>query len=366
MALSFAVLGAGAFGSLIGGRLAQAGQKVVLIGRKDHMDAVRKRKLAIDGVRGKSQVALQTATSVGDLDFEPDVWVLGMKLQSTSEALSQIAGKLDASSILLSFQNGMPIDTIARHPVATKTTKILAAVTAWAAELTSDGAITQTSDGEVVIGGDPRRLRASADPAVQELARVFAAMAPSRIADDIYGHLWVKLLISSLYSVLAVGGLTFGDAMTSNRAKRVAFRVWTEGYDTAQRLGIKVETYLGQLQPEMFVVRSIPDYVRAGFVLDMVVRDRKSHRPSVLQDLEKGKATEIPFLNGYIVEKAREVGVPTPMSDVLMRMVHDIERKVRGIGKANIALLERALIFGADKIEQLSRADAGAGAASDA
>jgi 2-dehydropantoate 2-reductase len=170
----------------------------------------------------------------------------------------------------------------------------------------------------------------------------------------------VKLLISSLYSVLAVGGMSFGDAMTSNRAKRVAFRVWTEGYDTAQKLGIKVETYLGQLEPEMFVVRAIPDYVRAGYVLDVMVRDRRSHRRSVLQDLEKGRATEIPFLNGYIVEKAREVGVPTTMSDAVMRMVYDIERKARGISKANIALLERALIFGADKIEQLSRADASA------
>jgi 2-dehydropantoate 2-reductase len=189
MALSFAVLGAGALGSLIGGRLAQAGHRVVLVGRRDHMEAIRKRKLTIDGVRGKSQVAVKTATSVAEIDFKPDVWVLGVKLQSTPEALRQIEDRLDSASILLTSQNGIPIDLIAKDPVARKTSKILAAVTAWAATLDADGAITQTSDGDVVIGGDPRRVRATEDPTIQELAKVFAAIVPTCLADDIYGHL---------------------------------------------------------------------------------------------------------------------------------------------------------------------------------
>jgi 2-dehydropantoate 2-reductase len=144
--------------------------------------------------------------------------------------------------------------------------------------------------------------------------------------------------------------MTFGDVMSSNGAKRVAFRLWTEGYDTARKLGIQIETFLGQLQPEMLVVRSIPDYLRASFVLDMMVRDRRNHRPSVLQDLEKGKSTETPFLNGYIVQRARELGIPTPMNDAVLQMIREIEGKTRRIGRANISVLERALIFGAQKI----------------
>ena len=154
--------------------------------------------------------------------------------------------------------------------------------------------MAKTSDGEVVLGGDPRRIKATGDARAQELAKILSGLAPTRVVDDIYGHLWIKLLVSMLYAVPAVGGMTFGDVMVSSAAKRVAFRIWTEAFDTAKKLGVKIETYLGMLQPEMMVVRNMPDYVRASFVLDVMVRDRRAHRPSVLQDLEKGKTTEIP------------------------------------------------------------------------
>ena len=82
----------------------------------------------------------------------------------------------------------------------------------------------------------------------------------------------------------------------------------------------------------------------------MMVHDRKTHRPSVLQDLEKGKITETPYLNGYVVEQARKLGIPTPMNDAVIQMIREIEGKTRRIGKANITVLERVLIFGAEKV----------------
>jgi 2-dehydropantoate 2-reductase len=347
MALSFAVLGSGAFGSLVGGRLAESGAQVFLVGRKGHIEAVRKKKLTIDGVRGKRSIAVAGGTSVTELPFKPDVYVLGVKLADTARTLAEVKDRLDDQSIILTFQNGVPIDEIAATGVRGK---VLAAVTGWAATLDGDGVITQTSDGDVVLGGDPKKITSTTDARVQELAQALAKIAPTRVVDDIYGHLWIKLLVSMLYAVPSVGGMTFGDVMVSSAAKRAAFRLWTEGYDVARKLGVKIETYLGMLEPDFMVVRDMPQYVRASFVLDMMVRDRKGHRPSLLQDLEKGKKTEIPYLNGYVVQQARKLGIPTPMNDAVIQMVREIEDKTRRIGRANITVLERVLIFGADKV----------------
>jgi 2-dehydropantoate 2-reductase len=347
MALSFAILGAGAFGSLVGGRLAETGSQVFLVGRKGHIEAVRKKKLAIDGVRGKKAIAIPGGVSVAEIPFKPDVWVVGLKLADTAKALAEIKDRLDDQSILLTFQNGIPIDVIAATGVRGK---IVAAVTGWAATLDGDGAITQTSDGEVVLGGDPKLIKATGDARVQELAKALNAISPTRVVDDIYGHLWIKLLVSMLYAVPAVGGMTFGDVMLSSPAKRVAFRIWTEGYEVATRMGVKIETYLGMLKPEMMVVHTLREFAVAAYVLDMMVHDRKAHRPSVLQDLEKGKITETPYLNGYVVEQARRLGIPTPMNDAVIQMIREIEAKTRRIGKANITVLERVLIFGAEKV----------------
>jgi len=66
-------------------------------------------------------------------------------------------------------------------------------------------------------------------------------------------------------------------------------------------------------------------------------------RPSLLQDMMKGRRTEVDHLNGYVVRKGREVGVPTPMNEAIVEVTKQLERGELTQGPANLKLLTRYL-----------------------
>jgi 2-dehydropantoate 2-reductase len=340
--MKFTIIGAGALGSLVGGALAEQCQPTFLIGRENHINTVNKKGLSISGVRGDKLVKLPGATSVDNISHKTDVFIITVKLADTPDVLSQLQDQIDEDTILLSFQNGIPIDTICQH---SPKGIVMAAVTGWAATMAGPGRINHTSDGTFTLGCHPDRLNNQALEQIRRLEAIMQKIAPTSSTDNIYGHLWIKLLIASLYSVAAVAGYSFGDVIGDRRMKRILFRLWQEGYEVAAGLGVKPEAYMGQLLPEMLVVKSIPDYVRASFVIDFMLKDRKNHRPSVLQDLEQGKKTEIPYINGYIVEKASALKIPTPVNNAVMSMIEEIERGERKISRANIQKLFKSIIF---------------------
>lgn len=344
--MKYAVLGAGAMGSLIGACLAEAGKEVFLVGREKHVKLVKSKGLKISGVRGERQVKVDGGTDVSEIPFDPDVYIVTVKSAANEEILRSLSGKIDEKTIFLSFQNGLPIDELA---LFLDQGLILAAVTGWAATFDEAGKVTHTSDGSFILGGDPAKSAGFSQPLIDELVADLNSFVQTQFSPNIYGHLWIKLLISSLYPVLAVSGMRFGDVINNSRVKKVLFRVWTEAYRVAESLGINVETYLGMLEPQMLVVNSVPDFVLGSYVLDVMLKDRREHKPSVLQDLEKGRVTEVPYLNGAVLRYARQQGIELPMNQVVVQMVHEIEEGKRTISKGNLNILQKALIFGVEK-----------------
>lgn len=340
--MNFTVIGAGALGSLVGGALAEKGQPTFLIGRKNHINAVNKKGLYISGVRGDRVIQLRGGMTLDTIPHKTDVFIIAVKLADTAAVLRQLQEQITEDTILLSFQNGIPIDEICQH---SPKGIVMAAVTGWAATMEGPGKISHTSDGTFTLGCHPHRLNHRSEEKISRLQTILQLVAPTSTTDNIYGHLWIKLMIASLYSVAAVAGYSFGDVIGDRRMKRILFRLWQEGYQVATGLGVKPEAYMGQLYPEMLVVKSIPDYVRASFVIDFMLKDRKKHRPSVLQDLEQGKKTEVPYINGTIVEKASTLNIPTPVNLLVIQMIEEIERGERKISRANIQSLFKTIIF---------------------
>ena len=340
--MNFTILGAGALGSLLGGALAENGQPTFLIGRKDHINTINKKGLSISGVRGERLVRLSGDTGFDKIPHKTDVFIITVKMADTADILQQLQDQIVEKTILLSFQNGISIDEINKH---NPSGIVMAAVTGWAATYEGPGRIRHTSDGTFALGTQPSCVNDYSLERIRLLETIMGQIAPTSTTDNIYGHLWIKLMIASLYSVAAVAGYSFGDVIADRRMKRVLFRLWQEGYQVATCLGVKLEAYMGQLMPEMLVVKSIPDYVRASFVIDFMLKDRKTHRPSVLQDLERGKMTETPYINGYIIEQARKLNVATPVNTEVMRMIEEIEAGRRKISRTNIQHLFKTVIF---------------------
>lgn len=344
--MKYAVLGAGAMGSLVGACLAEAGKEVFLVGRQKHIDIVKKKGLSIKGVRGDKKVKIDGGTDVSQIPFTPDVYIVTVKSAANAEILESVKNQVTDDTLFLSFQNGISIDELSSHG---SKGVMLAAVTGWAATFDAPGEISHTSDGGFIVGGDTAAISSAVSDKIEVMAEDLKAFSDVQITDNIYGHLWIKLLISSLYPVLAVCGMTFGEVINNSKVKKILFRIWTEGYHVATSLGINIETYLGMLEPEMLVVNSVPDFVMGSYVLDVMLKDRRAHKPSVLQDLEKGRITEVPYLNGAVLKYAQQFDKDLPMSRAVVQMIHEIEEGKRKISKGNLNILQKALIFGLDK-----------------
>lgn len=347
MGINFTVLGAGALGSLIGGRLADAGCNVHLIGREGHITAIKKYGLYVSGIRGEKKIKISASTSVKDIPFDTDVFIVSVKQKDTVAVIRSLNGQIDEDAILLSFQNGLPFREMM---LATEKGLKLAAVTGWAATMEAPGKIAHTSDGEFMVGGTSEQQNSiEGSEKVKTMLEILNRISKSRISPNIDGHLWTKLLIASIYSVFAVGGMSFGDVMGNPLVKKIMLAVWREGYSVAKSLNIQLEIYLGQLVPEMLVSNCFEDFMRAGYIIDLMLKDRKHHRPSVLLDLESERPTEIPYLNGTIVREGVKNGIKTPMNEALIQMIYEIEKKKRQIKYSNINILNQVLIFGKAK-----------------
>src|SRR3989337_2024764 len=107
--MKIAVMGAGAIGSVLGGYLCEAGEDVLLIGRKVNVDAINKNGLQIEGVRGEKNIKIKTDTILSE---KPEMLFLSVKTQDIPEACKAIA-LMTKDSIIVTMQNGVKADLLA-------------------------------------------------------------------------------------------------------------------------------------------------------------------------------------------------------------------------------------------------------------
>ena len=109
--MRIAVLGAGAIGSLFGGLLKNQDNDVVLVGRKQHVDAINQNGLQITGVSGKKNIKIKAYTDVSTLD-KIDLIILTVKAYATKQALESAANIISNNTFILNLQNGLGLKEI--------------------------------------------------------------------------------------------------------------------------------------------------------------------------------------------------------------------------------------------------------------
>ncbi|HEY3187509.1 MAG TPA: 2-dehydropantoate 2-reductase, partial [Solirubrobacteraceae bacterium] len=161
------IAGAGAIGSVVGGLLAAAGSTVTLLGRRDHMDAVQARGLAIDGLFGTHRVSgLECATAAAELGGPYRAIFLTVKAYDAAEMLDTVAPFLDRDGVLVCMQNGL--GTLEPAVAAVGQARVLGARVIFGAELPEPGRATVTVCADPVLIGalepaaDGQRARAVA------------------------------------------------------------------------------------------------------------------------------------------------------------------------------------------------------------
>src|SRR6266436_1938873 len=299
-----AVMGAGAVGCYFGAMLARAGAQVRLIGRPALVEAVTRDGLRFEGIDFKGRIALSATVDAAGVAGAGLV-LFSVKSPDTETAAQAITPHLAPGAVVLGLQNGVDNVERLRAQIANL---VVPAVVYVAAEIPAPGVIRHNGRGDLVIGklGPPQ----AGDPLMAKLAAYLAdASIPTRISDNVEGELWWKLILNCAYNaVSALGRSRYGPMMAMPEIRQVMSEAVREIIALAKAKGVQV---------------AMPDPV------DAVLRFGESMQQAIsstAQDLERGRPTEIDYLNGYVVRACDARGLPAPVNRTLYALVKLLEQ----------------------------------------
>ncbi len=305
----FIVFGAGAIGSVFGGMLAEGGHRVDLVGRPDHMEAIRRKGLSIEGLLGDHLARPAGAhTSLAELppDPPPRAVLVCVKSNATAAAVDELAasGLVREGTLVVSLQNGLGnLEKIrgAFGPDAAVGGRVI-----FGAEAREPGRVFVSVWADDVLLGGPSSERGVADATA--MAGEFTRCGiRTRFTRDIAAALWGKVLYNvGLNPLSCLLDVPYGKLEEEKSAKALLEDAIREAYRVAAReadLGFPDEdAYLA-----LFFSRLLPS--------------TRSHHSSMLQDMERGRETEIEAITGEVIRRGRKHGIPTPVNDVLYGLV---------------------------------------------
>jgi 2-dehydropantoate 2-reductase len=306
-----AVVGAGGIGSVFGGRLAASGHTVWLIHRRrDVVETLRRDGLRLQGPDGEQQIVVHSALNTDKL-VPVDLVLIATKATDTRAAAEASRPLIGPDTFVLTLQNGLGnLEIIAELLGAERT---LLGMTYVGAAVMGPAHVRLTAPGQTFIG-EPNRF---VSERCELIARVFSdAGLPTQSTDHLWEMVWGKLVINAaLNATCALTGATGEAALHSESARMLLGLVANETAAVAAALGI-----------------ALP-YPDAATRVRQHCRDVGPSKPSMLQDMERARPTEVDAINGAVVREGKRLGVATPYNEALLLLVKGREQ-VSAMGSA--------------------------------
>ena len=339
MGKRIAFVGAGALGGYVGGWFAQLGLDVTLIDPwPEHVEAIRARGLELDGLTPEEKLVVRNAktlhlTEVQSLAKRPvDIAFVSVKSYDTAWAAALIKPYLSPEGCAVSLQNCLNEETIAGVVGWGRTLGVVASLIS--VDLFEEGKIRRT----MPKGGDKHTVFRVGEPhgritqRVEELAGWFARIDSAKATGNLWGERWSKLVQNAMGNgVSAATGLSSSDCTRDPAIRRFQIQLAREGIRVGQALGYPMEKIRG-LDPERIARAGEGDAaalaeVEAAMMPKAGANPRADiQRPSMAQDILKGRRTEIDAMNGLIAARGAEAGVPAPANAKLTEIVTRVER----------------------------------------
>lgn len=335
-------LGGGAVGSYVGGMLAAAGVKVVLIdGWPAHVEAVRARGLAIASPEGEF-IARPEAWHLADAwrlrEFKPVVAFLAAKLYDTEWSARLLAQWLPADVPVATMQNALVEETVARAVGWGRTLGVIAG--GLDVSMTGPGAVRRSRRRWTGTTFKVGELHGRSTSRAQMIATLLEQVDHAKVTTDLWGERWLKLCANSMTTGLSgLTGLSLRDVYSRADTRAIAIRLGAEALDVGRALGFDAPVLFGvPAQAWHAAAAGEPgDLTQAmealGKVADTMTADGMS---GTLQDLTKGRPTEVEFFNGYIVAEGKRAGVEAPTHGAIAQMIREVERGQRRIDPRNL------------------------------
>ena len=303
------VAGCGAIGSVFACMLARAGHRVVILGRQSLARPVAREGIEVVGIWGRYRSAPIAAYSQAEaVRGHYDAVFVSCKSYDTGALARQLAGAGVSSDLLISTQNGLGnVEVIAE---AYESCQVLAARVIFGAVFESEAKVCVTVEAEPVLLGSPQGGR---DKRAQTWANLIdKAGINCRPSEQVVAALWGKIFYNAALNPLgAVHGLSYGELAADPAHRTRMDRAIAEGFEVASAEGVQMPWPTVQKYLELFYGSLVPSTA--------------DHRSSMLQDIERGKPTEIEAITGQICRRGAAAGIATPENDSLRAAIKEIE-----------------------------------------
>src|SRR5579864_1561727 len=318
------IVGIGALGGTIAARAIRRGLPVRLAARNtDSAEALRRSGLRVSGVGGGVRADAINVAAVEDYGKgdQFDLILLATKAQDTLEVAPRVLRLLAPDGVMLPIQNGGVARVLAD---GLGEDRILGGFSNLGATMVEPGVYEQKNAGHLVIG----ELAGGVSERIDRVARTLGRALEVKASSNITGAIWSKLLINC--SVTTLGALcsqTMRQYMETEAGKKVFRRTYEEALSVALATGTRLERLAVDPIPPGWPSNLAAEEHYESWV-EGVIAFYGDIKPSMLQDLERGRKTEIDFINGYVVTLGHASGVPVHMNAAITGLVHQIERGV--------------------------------------
>jgi 2-dehydropantoate 2-reductase len=275
--------------------MSRAGHQVMLIGRSQHVEAIRRHGLLMDTTGFREHVPIRASTEVSDIRGASLV-LCCVKSSDTENAAVMMVPFVGKDAVVLSLQNG--VDNAERlHAKLLRTA--YPAVVYVAVEMMGPGHLKHHGRGELVVG--PSAMTA------EMLEDLVKAGVPVYVSDNVLGELWAKLILNCAYNAIsAIAKLPYGRLFESECARDLMRLVVRECLAVAQRESI-----------------TLPGDSWQG--VERIAATMPGQFSSTAQDLMRERRSEIDHLNGYIVRRGRSLAIDTSANQALYSIVKLLE-----------------------------------------
>lgn len=317
-----AIYGAGSLGTILGAYIAKAGRKIELINRnKPHIEALRTNGAQVVGTVNFTQAV--EAYAPEEMSGVYDIIFLMTKQQYNAQVVSTLKDYIAPDGVLVTFQNGLPEVELAE---ILGENRVLGCTVAWGATMTAPGVCELTSSPDSLtfsLGA----ISPQKNKHLGTVKELLETMGRVDVEQNFIGTRWSKLLINASFSGMsAVLGCTFGQAASPRASRRIVQALIKECIDVCAAGGIRIEPVQGKDIVKLLDYKGSLKKAFSFFIIPIAIRKHARLKASMLQDLEKGKMTEVDAINGAVSAFGRKVGCPTPANDKVVEIIHRIER----------------------------------------
>ncbi len=312
-----AVIGLGAIGGLVAGYLKAKGAGVIAVGRLEQKKQIERHGLAIEGARGRSLHYLDVKTR---LEEKVDLAILTVKTQDIRDAVDKSRDFLVNGPLILSTQNGVRADKLLSMMLGPE--RLVSSIVMFGATYIPYHRIVHNFEGNWLIGRPYGPNDEAVDQVIAFLKPAFEAVA----VENIGGMKWTKVFVNASNCIPAILGKSMQETYSDLKMCTWALRILKEGFDVVDQLKIEL------LDMPDFEVKKLKGLsalpleqaapVYAGIMTNL------SDKPlygSILQSIQRGRPSEIDFINGELANQAKTHNIDAKLNTRVTELVHKVE-----------------------------------------